>query len=118
MVMLMYSEIKSQYVKSRIKGRKFSQRKYIDDLARLERLITKGPAGWADGVAYHYLRNEYPTEWKAIYKELNSKEFKQIKQREARKREKERKEQEKWEEEEKKEMERKRGEWAGVGGNA
>ncbi len=70
-----YLNIKTQYVKEKLKTAHWENRSYIDDLLSLERLITKGAECFAEGLQFHSLRNQYPSDYLAILKELNLKRY-------------------------------------------
>lgn len=114
----MYSKIKSNYIKTRIKGRRFSQREYIDDLTKLEHFILDGVRGFASGMYYSDLKYKYEKEWKAIHEELKPGEFETLRKWEEKERIKDEKRDRKREEAQKRELERSRDDWLGLGGAA
>ena len=70
--------IKTNYIKNKIKERNFNSgtdRKYIEDLMYIERLLWKHPREWgyAGAMELGFKRNEYPDEYDAIDKELDPK---------------------------------------------
>jgi hypothetical protein len=66
-----YSEIKSQFVRDRMKETSWKDHRYIGWLMALERIIARGgPKGFSDGMYYGKLRIEYPIEAEAIRLEL------------------------------------------------
>lgn len=67
----MYDEIKTQFVKDRLRETRWYRRRYIDDLMRLERLIAKSPrTGWAGAIVYQGLGERYPVEKACIWAEI------------------------------------------------
>tara|TARA_Y100000034_G_C6780253_1_gene348702 strand:+ start:316 stop:669 length:354 start_codon:yes stop_codon:yes gene_type:complete len=102
-----YINVKSNFIKEKIKKTKFKDRKYIDDLIFLEDHITGKikNLGWAGSMKLHGLKNSYKKEYEAIYKELRPKEWKEIQKRDKEEREKDKKEEKEFIEEERKELE-------------
>jgi len=114
----MYSKIRSNYIKTRIKGRGFSQREYIDDLAKLERFILNGVRGFANGMFYHNLKYKYEKEWKAIHEELKPGEFEKIRKWVEKEQVKADKKEREWRAEQKRELEKARTDWLCLDGAA
>ena len=113
----MYKNIKSEFIKNKIKETSWKDREYIDDLIQIENFILRGgPNSMAGGYLYHNLKISYRREWEIIYKELNPKRYTELIQREDEEKERERKEDEERMREEEKELERKRKEWIEKGG--
>ena len=113
----MYKNIKSEFIKNKIKETPWEAREYIDDLIKIEDFILRGgPHSMAGGYLYHHIKNKYHQEWEIIYKELNPKEYAELIKREKEEKERARKEDEKRMQEEEKELERKRKEWIEMGG--
>ena len=70
---------KSKFVKNKIKNLKLNSenKKYIEDLLLLEKFVLEGDTlGWAGGFLANNKSKEYSQEYKAIYKELDTKEYK------------------------------------------
>ena len=112
-------QVKSEYVKKKIKGRSFSKEKdrnYIHDLLNLERYVLKGPSGTADAMMLSGLEGEYPKEYVAIFKELDPEGYEAHLENERREKEKNRKLSEKLQREEDREYERERKQWLALGG--
>lgn len=74
-----FTKIKSNYVKEKIKGLSYSKKnkKYINDLMKLERSIVEGFKGWAVSLAYHSLKNKYNKDYDLIFKELDPEGYKE-----------------------------------------
>jgi hypothetical protein len=70
-----YTGIKSKFIKEKIKNTKWEDSDYIDDLIKIENLILGKVHGWMTGYLRNHLEDEYPKEFKAIYKELRPKEW-------------------------------------------
>jgi len=71
-------KIKSNYVKSKIKGMKFNakNREYIEALMFIERYITHRGFGWNTGYIWAGLKEAYPVEIEAIWTEIDPKGYK------------------------------------------
>jgi hypothetical protein len=63
------NDINSPYLLQKIKETSWKNRDYINDLIRLERMIQKGPQGFAGGQIYFLLREKYPVEFLELLKE-------------------------------------------------
>ena len=63
-------DILSEYVKSKIKGPYQKNINYIHDLMSIEMYVIRGARHYAEGMAYHTLREKYPEEHRAILAEL------------------------------------------------
>src|SRR3989338_1394058 len=72
-------EPKSNYVKAKIKGMKFTakNRKYVHILLDLERWALNGPSGWADAMRSHGVILEYEKDYLEILKELRPDKYKE-----------------------------------------
>lgn len=71
-------EIKSEFIKSKIRGRKFSNehwRGYVKNLVAIERIILEGAHGSAGVAKMLYLQDYYEDSYNKIFKELKPKEF-------------------------------------------
>ena len=64
-----YSNIKSPYIKSLIKKRKWSDRKYIDDLILLHSFMTKGISSYIAANLYSDLKFLYRKEFLKLIEE-------------------------------------------------
>ena len=105
-----YRDIKSNYIRERIKGTSFLFRGFIDELVEVEECILNPPTQWAQAIRYHYVREKYSKEWRAISKELKLGENEELKKREP-------EEEEIYDRSEiKKEEEENRKEWLDMGG--
>lgn len=114
----MYKNIKSEFIKNKIKKTPWEAREYIDDLIKIEeRALGKGGGGLASGYITVHLKKTYPKEWEIIYKELNPAAYKHQRERE----EKSNKEWEEMVQRQEKErierLEKARKEWIEMGGN-
>jgi len=63
-------DILSEYVRSKVRGPYRENISYIHDLMSIEMYVIRGARHFAEGIAYHSLRNEYPEEYHAILSEL------------------------------------------------
>jgi hypothetical protein len=70
------NNINSPYLLQKIKETSWKNRDYINDLIRLERMIQKGPQGFAGGQIYFLLREKYPVEFLELLKEASPKRYK------------------------------------------
>jgi len=116
---MLYREVKSEFIKSLIKGTSWNnkgRRKYINELIALERCILDGPRGFASAMRYHSLKRKYRKEWEAIYRELKPEEFERLMQREREEERKRRQEEERRRRKEQEKMERLKREWLEMGG--
>ncbi len=107
----MYSGIKSYFVKSELKKTSFRNRKYIDDLMKIEDLangVSWGRLGWH---FYHLFPHKYVKQWKAIWLELNPKGHKEWLIRHRKEETRNHREQAKIELEEKEELQQEKREW-------
>lgn len=66
-----YREAKSEVVKSRIRGKKFSERKDVDELLHLERYVLKGAYSFNDLVRMRFFTSKHMKEFEGIHKELD-----------------------------------------------
>lgn len=87
-----YKEAKSKYAKEKIKNCSWRKRSYINDLLLIERAASGEIYGLWTGYIRGHLEDKYPKEWKAIFLELNSKQYKEMLQRRKKEAEKEKKE--------------------------
>lgn len=71
-----YTNIKSKYVKEKIKITNWKNRDYIDNLLRLEGWIIKAPGDFGSNMYFRLLKSQYEEEYMNILKELNPKQFK------------------------------------------
>ena len=107
---------KSEFVKKKIKETSWKDRKYIEDLIRIERYALGEYGGWTTGYMIVQLKEKYPKEWKIIHQELNPKGYKKTLKEEKEERLKEKREEEKFEKEEAEEEKRDLKEWKKLGG--
>jgi hypothetical protein len=111
-----YTRVKSKFIKEKIKKTKWEDSCYIDDLIKIENIILGEVHGWTIGYLRNHLEEEYPKEYKAIYKELRPKEWKTTKNQKRKEKEKEKKEEKIKEERYRKEEERDKKDWIKAGG--
>ena len=69
------NNINSPYLLQKIKETSWKNRDYINDLIRLERMIQKGPQGFAGGQIYFLLREKYPVEFLELLKEASPQRY-------------------------------------------
>jgi len=111
-----YKEIKSNYIRQKIRETKWEDRSYISDLMSLESLILTGPGGMAGARLWVKLESQYPEEFKAIYFELKPEKAKEIFERKRKELEKLRKEERERIKRNKKRLEERLKEWLEMGG--
>ena len=82
----MYENIKSKFVKNKLKGLKYNKdnKDYIDTLMYLEKYVSGESGGWATSIKIHHLKGQYKTEYESIFSELKPEEFKAQKKKEER----------------------------------
>lgn len=67
------SEIKTEFLEDRLKETSWANRKYIQQLASLERVIFKnGPQCFNQAMVYYTLKKRYPVEYECIKKEFTT----------------------------------------------
>jgi hypothetical protein len=67
-----YTNIRSQFIKDRLRETKWEDRKYIDALLFLEQILRKGgPSGFAGAMAFRCLSDHYPVELRALRLEIS-----------------------------------------------
>jgi len=69
------NNINSPYLLQKIAETSWKNRDYINDLIRLERMIQKGPQGFAGGQIYFLLREKYPVEFLELLKEASPQRY-------------------------------------------
>jgi len=65
-----YTNVKSNYIKEKIKNAKFEDKDYIEDLMFLEKGITRPLAGMAGNLKFFGLKSRYSEEYLELLKEL------------------------------------------------
>jgi len=113
------ADVKSRFIKEKIKEGKWKNeefRQYIKELIFLEKFVLHGIGSYPDGKVYHILKNRYPEEHKAIYKELDPEGFEEFIERERKEQKKREKERKQREEKERREREKGKKAWLGLGG--
>lgn len=63
-------DILTEYVRSKVRGSYEENINYIHDLMSIEMYVIRGARHYAEGMAYHTLREKYPEEHRAILAEL------------------------------------------------
>lgn len=111
-----YTTIKSKFVNEELKKTKWKKRNYIDDLIYIEGFVLKQHFGLWGGYLRNHLLGKYPRQWKAIWLELNPKEYRKDVEFEKKERERKRKEEARLKREEALELKRDRLEWKKRGG--
>lgn len=114
---MQYDGVKSEFIKKKIKGRKWSGRGYIDDLIHLENYIINGPNGFSGAMHFNLLKSENKKQYEAIFKELKPKEFEKYIERKKKEEEESRKQHELWEIRNGEKERRLKEEWIKAGGN-
>lgn len=67
------AQVKTQFVRDRIRETPWNARAYIGDLLHIEQMITNGgPHGFAGHVVWHYMNIAYGVEIEAIRQELTT----------------------------------------------
>ena len=111
-----YKNIKSEYIRQKLRKTKWKDSEYIDDLIRLEDCIVNGVQGFAHAMAYSGLKDKYREEWEAIYMELEPERGRIIIERQRKQEEKWKKEEEEYEKKRKKKLEEMLKDWEEMGG--
>ena len=69
-----YGDIRTQFVRDRLRETKWEDRGYIDILMHLENRVAlsmrKQSPGWAGGMMYALMCKDYPVEYKCIRREM------------------------------------------------
>ena len=73
-----YKDIKSQYLKNKIKNLSWEKRDYFDDLMTLEQWILGEISGWATAMMVHGLKGKYEIDYLEILQELRPKRFEEL----------------------------------------
>ena len=76
----------SKYVRDKIATLPFTSanRKYVGDLLQIERMALHGVGSYLGGMLDYSLRARYPTEYAAIWRELNPAQYERAEQKRAR----------------------------------
>ena len=114
-----YTNIKSKFIKEKIKKvnwKNKNEREKIDDLIFIENIILeKERMSWMGSFRWNGLKKT--KEFKAIYEELNPKEFAKMNKEEDKEIAREKREKVRWKKEERLEEERDRKDWIKAGEN-
>lgn len=73
-----YGDIKSKFIRTRIKGTSYTFRGYIDELVEVEECILNPPTRWAQALRYHLVREKLSKEWRSIKRELGSRKVEEL----------------------------------------
>jgi hypothetical protein len=111
-----YTEIKSNFIKEKIKKTKWKDSDYIDDLLKIEYYVLGGESGRFTPYLVERLEKDHPKEFKAIRLELDPSYRARRSKEEDREKAKEKREQARMEREWQKEDERDRKDWIKAGG--
>jgi len=69
-----YSNLKSEYIKEQIQGRKFGC-EYVESLIKIEQLALGKNFGMVTGYMIKGLQEKYSKEWETIWLEVNPKQY-------------------------------------------
>ena len=73
-----YKDIKSKYLKNKVKGLSWEKSNYIDDLMTLEKWILGEISGWATAMMVHGLKGKYEIDYLEILRELKPERFEEL----------------------------------------
>ncbi len=115
-----YTKVKSKFIREKIKKVNWKRdRDYIDTLIFIEDIITgKQKMSWMGSFRWNGAKKSYPKEYKAIYEELQPKEFARIHKQEVKEIAREKREEVRWKKEERLEEEKDRKDWIKAGGKS
>lgn len=113
---MIYTNIKSNFVKNELKKTSWKDRAYIDDLMKIERLVFGETFGWPTGYIRNYLKTKYPKQWKAIHLELDPKGYKKALELDQKEKKKTQQEEKKFNKEVDEEQQRQKAAWKRAGG--
>ena len=111
-----YTDIKSTFVTNELKKTSWKEREYIDDLMRIEILVSGKTFGLPTGYIRKHLKRKYPQQWKAICLELDPKGYEKALQRDQKEKEKEQQEEKKFRKECDEDLQKERESWKRAGG--
>ena len=111
-----YTDIKSTFVTNELKKTSWKKREYIDDLMKIEMLVSGKTFGLPTGYIRKHLKRKYPQQWKAIFLELDPKGYEKALQRDQKEKEKEQQKEKKFKKEVYEEGERDKEAWKRAGG--
>ena len=112
-----YTNIKSDFVKAELKNTKWGNRDYVEDLMKIEGLAQGKTYGMVTGYMLNGFPNKYPKQWKAIWLELNPKQYKKNLEYKKKEAELEKNEEERFKQQEKLELKRDKEAWEKMGGS-
>jgi len=113
-----YTNIKSDFVKAELKKTIWGNRNYIEDLMKIEGLAQGKTYGMVTGYMLNGFPNKYPKQWKAIWLELNPKQYKKNLEYKKKEAERERKEEERLKREEELEYKKDKKAWKKMDGKS
>lgn len=70
-----YSEIKSDYIRSRIANTAWDDRQYIHSLVNLLQFVTQRPTTASSARLHSVLRQKYPNDWLALCREHSEERY-------------------------------------------
>jgi len=109
-----YSNIKSNYIKEKMKNAKFEDKEFIEDLMFLEKGITQPIAGMAGNLKFFGLKSRYSQEYLELLKELAPNEVNKYEKEQQREEERIRKSKEQY----RMEKEKEKRDWLKAGGKS
>lgn len=112
----MYKDIKSRYIRDKIKQTKWKNRQYIHSLKCIELLAPGKTFGLTTGYAWMNLPRMYPDEWEAIWTEINPEGYNEWRSQKKREVKAEQRAIRKEKEREKIEINKEKAEWLEMGG--
>lgn len=113
---MQYTDIKSEYIKDKLKKTRWKDSDYINKLMFIEDCILHGPGGMGSSICFHNYKSKYSKEYWTILKELKPAEYKKEKPKEERKRKKDMEEMKRFHLEEKEQHRKAREAWKKAGG--
>jgi len=116
--MIKYNEVKSKFIKEKIKNSNWKKDKeHIDNLIFLEDIILgKRKMSWMGSFRWNMMEREFPKEFKIIYMELKPEIYKKMIAKKRKEKLQQEKEDAEFESEEKLQEEKEKQEWKKAGG--
>jgi len=111
-----YTEIKSEYIRDKLKQTSYKDNEYIDSLMKIEGLTQGRTYGMTTGHMWLNLPEMYPEDWKAIWLELDPKRYHEIIEFKKKEKEKEEFDRLQFNEQERKEVIENKKDWIKAGG--
>lgn len=113
---MMYTNIKSNFIKNELKKTSWNHRLYISELMKIELLATGKTFGLPTGYIRSYLEEKYPKQWKAIWMELNPKGYEKALQHKQKMRENRERDKKKFRKESEEDLQKEKEAWKRAGG--